>query len=123
MSELSHPLLRQPLLGPDGRLSRPWQEWFQNLFTRTGSFQALTNLDLEDEIELARADSYSTLASAAQAVRDVSAEQLLSVFTTAPVPQIDDMLSHLLAFVGSDTSVLAEVRKAVRDVEIWGAFV
>jgi len=115
-TNLSYPLLSQPLVDPRGYLARPWQQFFEALAIRVGADRAMTNLELEDETS-ANAATAASNAAAIQAERVVQAfvgpprrERVEPPFVAPGLPRIAPavpfasahaLAAHLWALVAS----------------------
>lgn len=89
-TNLSYPLLNQPLVDPRGFLARPWQQFFEALAIRVGADRAMTNLELEEAGNVIQGTLSAQLAAqAAQLAAQTAAleaQQITEAFSPPPAP-------------------------------------
>lgn len=136
MTELSFVLLRQPIVDKNGLVSRPWREWFEQLFQRVGGAYALTNADLEAAI--GGVPFAEDTARVTQIDRQRADDALLQAFAPAPIAQdtstlllgLFDAVPHLAqqeltiegAMQHDAIALVAGMQQALHDIAILGAF-
>jgi hypothetical protein len=48
---LASPPYKEAMLDEKGRLTNAWQRWFNEIFVRVGAKSALSNLQIEEELD------------------------------------------------------------------------